>query len=151
MFETFLFLFSEYIPEKIEVQLNWENRGTVKHHFQIDLKNFDDSVISDSFKALDYHLFKLNKSLFSVFSGVLSVLWWYTWNTEWLKMYILRLAETMHISLNKSGLLWWVSNCIHQQGCLSIKLKWMIPPKSSQDMFWMHCTPPKYSTGRKSQ
>lgn len=45
MFETFLFLFflpSEYIPEKTEVQLNWENRGTVKHHFQIDLKNFDD-------------------------------------------------------------------------------------------------------------
>lgn len=96
MFETFLFLFflpSEYIPEKIGVQLNWENRGTVKHHFQIDLKNFDDSVISDPFKVLDYHLFKLNKSLFSVFSGVLSVLWWYMWNTEWLKMYILRLAR----------------------------------------------------------
>ena len=118
MFETFLFLFflpSEYILEKIGVQLNWENRGTFKHHFQIDLNNFDDSVISDPFKSLDYHLFKLNESLFSVFSGMPSVLWWYTWNTgfHW---------------TNQDC--WQVSNCIHQQGCLSIKLKWMIPSKS---------------------
>lgn len=151
MFETFLFLFflpSEYILEKIWVQLNWKNRGTFKHHFQIDLKNFDDSVISDPLKSLDYHLFKLNESLFSVFSGMPSVLWWNTWNTEWLKMYILRLAR-LRISLNKSGLLRQVSNCIHQQGCLSIKLKWMIPSKSHPRICSEWTVPPKILNRQK--
>lgn len=154
MFETFLFLFflpSEYILEKIWVQLNWENRGTFKHHFQIDLKNFDDSVISDPLKSLDYHLFKLNESLFSVFSGMPSVLWWYTWNTEWLKMYILRLAR-------QCGFHWTNQDCYDRWATAFISK--VVYPSNLNGWYhlrvipgyvlnWLY--PPKYSIGRKSQ
>lgn len=58
-------------------------------------------------------------------------------------------GKTMRISLNKSGLLRQVSNCIHQQGCLSIKLKWMIPSKSHPRIRSELTVPPKILNRQK--